>query len=60
MVQIRVMGMLVDHRIMPMPVCVRLGFRIVPRVIMLVMLLMKMRVIVLHRLVTVDVFVMLG
>jgi hypothetical protein len=43
--------------LMPVPMCVRLAWRIIRQVLMLVMLVMRMFMLVRHRLVNVPVFV---
>jgi hypothetical protein len=60
MMQIRIMGMAVDHGRVPMPVRMRLARRRVRTMRVLVVLIMVMAVLVLHRFVRMIMFVPLG
>ena len=60
MMQIRIMGMAVDHGRVPMPVRMRLAWRRVRTMRVLVVLIMVMAVLVLHRVVRMIMFVPLG
>jgi hypothetical protein len=55
-----IMGMTVHHRVVSMPMRVRLTWRIIRRVLVLMMLVVHMRVRVLQRLVSVLVLVVFG